>query len=103
MIESDAAMRARVLLSLQRALLDAVTADLRAVAVRWTATQIDARFVYDHEDLVHRLEIVEEVETLVLADFDEQVETRFSAEGEPGDRELTIGPNEAWAFLRRHE
>ena len=39
--------RTQVLLSLQRALWDAVTADLLVVAVGWTDGCIRARFIYE--------------------------------------------------------
>lgn len=94
----------RVLLSVQRALLGAVTSDLRAVAVRCTPTRIDGRFVYDSgADVDSSIEIVQEVATLVIADQEDYVEVEFVAEFLSGAVDLVLERDEIWAFLRRED
>lgn len=92
--------RVRVLLSIQRALLDMITPDLRGVAVSWNSHEIRARFIYDAivEDT---RELVGEIETLVLADFPDDVMTRFHVELTPAPGERVLGDNEVWVYLRR--
>jgi hypothetical protein len=72
--------RAAVMLSLQAALLDRVTPELRAVGVRWSEREIRAWFLYDVEALAQdgcTAELVSLAETDVMADFD--VDVRFTA------------------------
>lgn len=92
--------RVRVLLSMQRALLGAVTPTLRGVAVSWTADRIVARFIYDEGPRDHDLML--KTETEVLADFDESVATDFVVEVEPAPAPLALSNGEVWVY-RRHE
>ncbi len=96
----DVEMRVRVLLSMQRALLGAVTPALRGVAVTWNEHRISARFVYDASG--DYVDLVQETETQVLADFDDDVTTDFTTEVAT-DRFLPLlSEHEVWAY-RRHE
>lgn len=70
------------LLSLQRAMWDAVLPSLRGVAVRVDYPFIRSRFLYD---AVGRRELVvtDDIETLVIADFSSEVEVPCVAEEVP--------------------
>lgn len=76
-------MRVEVLLSMQGALLDHVTSDLRAVAVSHQGTvengSIEARFLYVGPVDQVRLECVSLVETHCIADFTSGVTFDFQA------------------------
>jgi len=64
------AERARVLMSVQRALLGAITSQVRTVDVCWNESEIRIRFVIDGEVKPLLLdEIAIDVETEVLGDF----------------------------------
>lgn len=67
MSKSPTVVREAALLSMQRALWDMVTPDLRGVALSWGESQINARFLYDLQNTQPVAEIVYEVETYVLA------------------------------------
>jgi hypothetical protein len=62
-------LRAQVLLSLQRALVGAVTPNLRLVVCRWTESEIKIRAVYDQQPSPDEVEEMSIVETNMLADF----------------------------------
>lgn len=72
-------LRARVLLSMQRGLLGMVTPALRRVTVRWDERRINARFLYAHDD-DENIDLVQEIETEVLADFDDGTLSDFQLE-----------------------
>lgn len=61
--------RVRVLLSLQRALLGSIIAQVRAVDVCWNESEIRIRFAVDGREDPRLEEILTDVETEVLADF----------------------------------
>ena len=68
--------QARVLLSLQKALLGAITTHLRTVSVSWDMQGIDIYFIYDGEISEDDQEESECAATEVLANFpDDRVET----------------------------
>jgi hypothetical protein len=94
-------MRAQVLLSVQRALLGAVDPELRAVAVGWSDTSVEARFIYDATELEPFTETVSVAETEVIADFSRDVNVAFSAEALPIPAPLGLGPDEARVYFRR--
>lgn len=103
MIEFGASeMRVRALLSLQRALLGMVTPALRGVAVAWSDDRVAARFIYE-SDRSGQVELVQEVETEVLADFADDVRTEFSVEVAEGPASLHLAKGEVWAYRRREE
>jgi hypothetical protein len=91
--------RVRVLLSMQRALLGAVTRPLRGVAVSWSGDRIVARFIYD--EAPRDQDPMLEAETEVLADFDQSVVTDFRAEVAPAPMSLPLNNGEVWVYRRR--
>jgi len=95
-------LRTAVLLSMQRALWEHVTHDLRGVAVAWSGeldqrARLTARFLY--QGTVGELQelCVSETEAYFVADFLEDTSTTFIAV-EQADRELQA--DEEWVFLR---
>ena len=62
-------MRRKLLLSVQRALLGAVPAALRAVTCGWDGTTIKLHFVFDGEITSDDFEVAQVVATEVIADF----------------------------------
>lgn len=94
--------RLRVLLSIQRALWQMVTPQLRAIAISTKAPQkLRARFLYDIAPGPLEREIVSETQAYVIADFDENLDTSFMPEYHPAPRPLELGPEEEWVYLRR--
>ena len=65
----DPETRTKLLLSLQRALLGAVSPALREVSCGWQGKQINLRFVYDGEISESDIEAAHIVATEVIADF----------------------------------
>ncbi len=61
--------RARVLLSVQRALLMAIIPEMRAVDVSWNDSEIRLRFVLARETNYDMNELTNEVEAEIEADF----------------------------------
>ena len=61
--------RPRILLSAQRALLDAVTPELRAVDVTWSDEEIRLRFTVDAEREFDMDDLANEIEGEIEADF----------------------------------
>lgn len=96
---SDGELETRLQLSIQRALWDLVTPNLRAIAVRIESPVIHARFMYNEVSL-SEAEIVSEVEAYVAADFIPPLEPCFLpvsvADGVP--RSLDEG--EFWVYRR---
>lgn len=85
-------LRPLVLLSLQQALLGMVTRDLRAVEVAIEDRRVHGRFVYDGALTEKHREIVDEVETLVIADLEDDVVVEFEA--------VSVKAPEPVAFVR---
>jgi len=101
MMEMDPTqLRVRVMMSFQRALLGVVTPSLRGVSVSWDEHRIRARFVYEADDSRH-VELVQETETQVLADFGAEVVTDFAIEVTPNQSTLALNEGEVWVYLRR--
>ncbi|MCW2498019.1 hypothetical protein [Jatrophihabitans sp.] len=101
MTQADGLDRALVLLSLQRALWDAVTPELRAVSVGWSGGRIDTTFVYDSPISSEMVELVGVVEAEMLADFPSGTETRFDLVHIPRTEDRRDAAREWWAYLRR--
>lgn len=93
-------MRVPVLMAIQRALLGMVTPSLRSVLVSWDERRIDARFIYDTA-ASENVELVQEVETEVLADFDDHIVTDFSVEVVAPPSAPAGSAREIIAYLRR--
>jgi hypothetical protein len=90
------------MLSLQAALLNCVTPELRAVGVKWSEQEIRAWFLYDVEALAQHadtVELVSKAETDVMADFDVDVTFKALALPRPAVRRF---PEAAvtWVYAR---
>lgn len=95
-------LRTAVLLSMQRALWEHVTPDLRGVAVNCSGeldrgTHVAARFLYEGDVGPLQRECVSESEAYFSADFLPDMSTEFVAV-DHADRDLEGG--EIWVFLR---
>ncbi len=91
------------LMSLQRALLGAVTPELRAVGVDWSSDCIVIHAYFDQAISDEARELTNEVETEVMADFPPEVEVRMVCLrlDAPGQIEFMGLP--AWAFSRHEQ
>jgi hypothetical protein len=78
-----------------------VTPDLRGVAVGWDKRTVSASFLYDGPLTTEVCEIVREVETYVIADFDSATATDFTADYLPAEKPRELGAEQWWAYLRR--
>jgi hypothetical protein len=99
----DRDFRRSVFLSMQRALWDMVTPDLRVVAVQIEGKTIRVRFGYARPVTDFLRELVSEVETEVVADFLTDVTTEFSAEFVPVGTSRVFPGDWWWAYLRREQ
>ncbi|MBD0274272.1 MAG: hypothetical protein ICV73_20365 [Acetobacteraceae bacterium] len=97
----DQLLRAELLLSLQRALVGAVPASLRAVTCDWTEARITLRYVFDgpidHEDE----ESMRVVGAQVVADFPPDVELDEQIVRSDHPAGLTPHFLRAWAYMRK--
>jgi len=100
-MNSDSLPLDRALLSMQRALWEIVTPELRAVVLRVSGVKVHARFVYDMPITDDILEIVDEADTEALADLPDGSRTDFTAEYLPPDQPRELSDDEVWVFLRR--
>ena len=98
---TDAEIRLQLLLSIQRALLGAVPAPLRAVTCGWNATKITLQFIFDGEISEDDEEGARIAGTEVIADFPapwtltEEI-VRFDYPADLRSRTLPI-----WAYARK--
>ncbi|MFC7502831.1 hypothetical protein ACOACQ_02640 [Nocardioides sp. CPCC 206347] len=95
-------LRTEILLSMQRALWEHVTQDLRGVAVEYSGeldrgAHVVARFLYEGDAGPLQRECVSESEAYFLADFLPDMSTEFVAV-DHADRDLQ--GDEMWVFLR---
>lgn len=93
--------RIEVLLSIQRALWDIVTPNLRGVAMQLEPNDVRGRFIYDCfvDDEIR--EIVAEAETYFIADFDGATVVAFHPEYVPSSEGRDLHDGEFWVYLRR--
>ena len=97
--------RARVLLSVQRALLMAITPEMRAIDVSWNNCEIRLRFTLEKPGETDMNELTNEVEAEVEADF--IPEARVSSEvdivpiGTPVPLQNPLNGVSARVFARR--
>ncbi|WP_256750500.1 hypothetical protein [Mesorhizobium sp. Mes31] len=96
-------IRATLLLSLQRALLNAVPLNLRAVSCDWEGTDIKLRFVFDGEVSDANFDEVQIVGAEVIADFpapwtisEDVVRLDYPADTRPGSLAH-------WAYMRKED
>jgi hypothetical protein len=101
MTDDAFSLRSNVLLSIQRAMWDMVTPELRCVAVSWGAEFIEARFSYESPLTEVLVELVSEMEAEVIADFPRSVRVDFSAGALPLSESRALGDGEWWVYLRR--
>jgi hypothetical protein len=94
-------LRIDVLLSLQRALLGMVTPDLRAVEVAIEGRDVRGRFIYDGEITEEHRELVDEVETLLIADMEHDVKARLEAIAVPSPAPVALVRGTDYCYLRR--
>ena len=99
--------RARVLLSVQRALLLAITPEMRTVDVSWSDCEIRLRFTIEHTGDSDMNELTNEIEAEVEADFipDARVTSNvvFLPVGTPVPLENTLKGGSARVFARRED
>ena len=103
MSEAWLELRIDVLLSLQQALLGVVTADLRAVEVTLEDRRVTGRFVYDGAVTEQHRELVREVETLVVADLEDDVIVEFTPVTIRAPEPIPLVRGTTYGFLRREE
>ena len=94
-------LRPLVLLSLQKALLEMVTPDLRAVEVWIEDRSVRARFAYDGELTDDHREVVSEIEGLVVGDLPDDAKVEFEAAPIPHPEPVAIVRESVFAYLRR--
>jgi hypothetical protein len=94
-------LRVAMLLSLQRALWEQVTPDLRGVAASCIGSEdegaITARFLYEGDVSVVERECTSLAETYCIADFPPSVKVQFQAVPH-ASRDLQ--PGEEWIYMR---
>lgn len=89
-----------LLASMQRALLNEVTPDLRGVAVRLDQDGVNCRFLFESEITGDMRERVDDIETEVIADYSGLTPVRCVGERLAVDQPRSLHPGEFWAFLR---
>jgi hypothetical protein len=100
---TDTDIRIQLLLSVQRALLDAVPATLRAVTCGWAGTEITLQFLFDGSISEDDEESMRMAGTEVIADFPapwtmaEEI-VRFDYPGDLHSRTLPL-----WAYARKEK
>jgi hypothetical protein len=93
--------RVRVLLSIQRALWDLVTPNLRAVAVTAREPHIHLRFMFENEPDDDDREDTSLAETYVIADFEDSVSIETDCVWLPVSLPRDVEPGEEWVYLRK--
>jgi len=83
-------LRIAVLLSLQRALLGMVTPELRAVEVDIQGRSVHGWFMYDGAVTAEQRELVNEVETLLIADLEDDVIAQLEAKSVPSPGHVAL-------------
>jgi hypothetical protein len=108
MLNNEALLRQKILLSVQRALLGSVTSNLRGVAIDWNDSEIRIVCYYHGQISNDDREEMSCVHTEVVADFIDIVPVDFALEQVDMPKTL-IGLNSvmgadshrAWAFVRK--
>lgn len=94
---------AYLLASMQRALLNEVTPDLRGVAVSVGEDEIRGRLIFDTVLTDQSRERVSDVETEIVADYSGSVPVNLVAQHLPVEHPRFLEVGEYWAFLRYEE
>lgn len=94
-------LRIETLISLNRALWDLVTPDLRGVAFSVRPGKVEVRMLFAGQLGPEELEIISEVETYLAADFPPEVEVRVRGASVVPPNQRDLEPGEEWVFLRR--
>ena len=100
MIDPELLSPRYLLWSVQRAMLDEVTPELRGVAVGVDDNHAWGRFLYENYIDSAMKEHVDDIETEVIADYCGLFPVEFTAIHVPVERPRVLGPNECWAYLR---
>lgn len=95
--------RRDAILSMNRALWDVVTPNLRTVAMQVVGMKVSARFVYDTPITEEILELVDEADTQALADLPDGSRTDFTAEFLPPHLPRDLHDGETWLYLRHEQ
>jgi hypothetical protein len=103
MSDSSLELRPALLLSVQQALLGMVTPDLRAVEMSIDGQHVCGRFAYDGEVTAEHEERVREMETLVIADLEDDVIVRFKAASVPRPEPVSFVRGTVYCFLRSED
>lgn len=91
-----------VILSVNRAMWDAVLPTLRSVSVRAIHPTIDVRFIYESLGDRERL-VTDDIETRIIADFYEDVVVGCVPVEVPIYDQRVLLEGERWVFLRYEE
>lgn len=96
------AFRVHALLSLQRAMWDMVTPELRCVSIRLVPdTAVALRFVFDHPPTEEEQELVDDIEDEFSGDFPGQVHVQSECQFLPPSLRRELYAGEEWVYLRR--
>jgi hypothetical protein len=94
-------VRVSALLSMQRALWNLVTPNLRGVAVRTTPVRVEGRFLLENEPTDEDVENMSEAETAVMADVRSGVAVSFGATWVSNSSPRDLETDEEWVYLRK--
>lgn len=99
----DELLRAELLLSLQRALVGAVPASLRAITCDWAETKVTLRYVFDGPVCPFEADTMMAVGAEVAADFRDTV--AVDEQIVRADHPTGLGRHflRAWAYMRKEE
>ncbi len=99
----DQILRAELLLSLQRALVGAVPASLRAVTCDWDETKITLRYIFDGPASPYDTDALLAVGAEVASDFRDTV--ALDEQIVRVDHPAGLAPHflRAWAYMRKEE
>jgi hypothetical protein len=92
--------RTEAVLSIHHAMLDLVTPELRAVTYSAVFPSLDAIFFLEKAD-EENVDIVDEIETLVMADFLEPVNVSIRAMVLTSDEPRVLPEGHTWLYARR--
>ncbi|TFF12829.1 hypothetical protein [Cellulosimicrobium funkei] len=93
--------RVRALLSIQRAIWELVTPNLRGIAIACSYPAISARFLFENRPTEEDCENVSLAETYSIADFGDEVVIEFAPVWLPCSMSRALEPGEEWVYLRK--